>query len=34
LARARANHVQALADYWIAVAELERAVGVPLELLG
>lgn len=33
LARARANHVQALADYWIAVAELERAVGASLDLV-
>jgi outer membrane protein len=32
-ARARADHVQALADYWIAVAEIERAVGAPMDLL-
>jgi outer membrane protein len=34
LARARADHVRALADYWIAVAEIERAVGAPIDLLG
>jgi outer membrane protein len=30
LSRARANYVRTLADYWISVAALERAVGAPL----
>jgi outer membrane protein len=31
LARARADNVEDLADYWVAVAALERAIGAPLE---
>jgi outer membrane protein TolC len=34
LFRARANHVRALADYWISVARLERALGARLEPAG
>jgi outer membrane protein len=33
LARARADHVQSLADYWVSVAQLEHAVGAPLQVL-